>query len=65
MEDRHLNQMFRPVALERSTSPLRVPGLGSSLAEGHGNPFQYSCIENLTDRGAWWATVHRVTVRHD
>ena len=29
--------------------------------EGHGNPLQYSCLENLMDRGAWWATVHGVT----
>ena len=29
--------------------------------EGNGNPFQYSCLENRTDRGAWWATVHWVT----
>ena len=29
--------------------------------EGNGNPLQYSCLENPTDRGAWWATVHRVT----
>ena len=28
---------------------------------GHGNPLQYSCLENPMDRGAWWATVHRVT----
>ena len=28
---------------------------------GHGNPLQYSCLENLMDRGAWWATAHRVT----
>ena len=27
----------------------------------HGNPLQYSCLENLMDRGAWWATVHGVT----
>ena len=27
---------------------------------GHGNPLQYSCLENPMDRGAWWATVHRV-----
>ena len=25
------------------------------------NPFQYSCLKNPLDRGAWWATVHRVT----
>ena len=29
--------------------------------EGHGNPLQYSCLENSMDRGAWWATVHGVT----
>jgi len=38
-----------------------VPGLGRSPGEGHGNPLQYSCLENPTDRGAWQATVHRVT----
>ena len=38
-----------------------VPGLGRSPGGGHDNPLQYSCLENLTDRGAWWATVHRVT----
>ena len=31
--------------------------------EGHGNPLQYSCLENPLDRGAWWATVHRVMKR--
>ena len=28
--------------------------------EGNGNPLQYSCLENLMDKGAWWATVHEV-----
>ena len=28
--------------------------------EGHGNPLQYSCLENPVDRGAWWAAVHGV-----
>ena len=37
------------------------PGLGRSPGGGHGNPLQYSCLENPMDRGAWWATVHRVT----
>jgi len=36
-----------------------VPGWGRSLEGGHGNPLQYSCLENLVDRGAWQATVHR------
>jgi len=37
-----------------------IPGSGRSLGRGHGNPLQYSCLENSMDRGAWWATVHRV-----
>ena len=38
-----------------------IPGSGRSPEEGHGNPLQYSCLENPMDRGAWWATVHSVT----
>ena len=34
--------------------------LGRSPQRGHGNPLQNSCLENPMDRGAWWATVHRV-----
>ena len=37
-----------------------IPGLGSSPRGGHGNPFQYSCLENPMDRGAWWAIVYGV-----
>ena len=37
-----------------------IPGLGTSPEGEHGNPLQYSCLENLTDKGAWWATVHGV-----
>ena len=37
-----------------------IPRLGRSPGGGHSNPLQYSCLENLMDRGAWWATVHRV-----
>ena len=33
------------------------PGLGRSSGEGHGNPLQYSCLENPMDRGDWQATV--------
>ena len=36
------------------------PGLGRSPGGGHGNPLQYSCLENPTDRGALRATVHGV-----
>ena len=38
-----------------------VPGSGRSPGGGHGNPFQYSCLGNSMDRGAWWATVYKVT----
>ena len=38
-----------------------IPGLGRSPGGGNGNPLQYSCLENPTDRGVWWATVHGVT----
>ena len=38
-----------------------IPGLGRSPGGRHGNPLQYSCLENPMDRGAWWATVHGVT----
>ena len=37
-----------------------IPGLGRSPGEGNGNPFQYPCLENLIDRGAWRAAVHGV-----
>ena len=39
-----------------------TPGSGRSPGEGKGNPLQYSCLEIFMDRGAWWATVHGVTV---
>ena len=37
-----------------------VPRLGRYPGEGNGNPFQYSCLGNSVDRGAWWAKVHEV-----
>ena len=37
-----------------------IPGLGRFPGGGHGNPLQYSCLENPMDRGAWQATVHAV-----
>ena len=40
-------------------------GLERSPGEGNGNPLQYSCLENPMDRGAWWATVHRVPKESD
>ena len=38
-----------------------IPKLGRPPGGGHGNPLQYSCLENSMDRVAWWATVHGVT----
>ena len=37
-----------------------IPGSGRFPGGGHGNPLQYSCLENSMDRGTWQATVHRV-----
>ena len=37
-----------------------IPGSGKSPGVGNSNPFQYSCLENPMDRGAWQATVHRI-----
>ena len=54
------------VALEVIDPPANVgdarhmssaPRSGRSSGGGHGNPLQYSCLENPMDRGAWWATV--------
>ena len=39
-----------------------IPGSGKSSGGGHGNPLQYSCLENPMDRGAWRATVHGVAM---
>ena len=38
-----------------------MPGLGRSPGGGNGNPLQYSCLENPTDRGAWQATVRGIS----
>jgi len=44
-------------------NPGLIPGSGRSPGEGSGYPFQYSCLENSMDRGAWQAIVHkRVTL---
>ena len=42
-----------------------IPGSGRSPGGGHGNPLQYSCLENPIDRGAWWALAHRVAKRQN
>ena len=40
-----------------------IPGSENGEEENR-DPFQYSCLENIMNRGAWWATVHEVTKRH-
>ena len=47
-----------PANVEDAWVPGLIPGLGRCPGEGNGNPLQYSCLENLMDRGTWWATVH-------
>ena len=42
-----------------------VSGLGRSPGKGNGNPLQYSCLGNPTDRRVWQAIVHRVTKESD
>ena len=42
-----------------------IPGLGQSPGGGHGNPLQYSCLENPVDRGAWWVTVYGAAKESD
>ena len=50
-----------PAMFETQERDADLPGSGRSPGEGNSNPLQYSCLENPTDRGAWWATVHKVT----
>ena len=50
-----------PVSARNIRDKGSIPGLGRSPGEGHGNPLQYSCLEDPMDRGAWQATVHSVT----
>ena len=46
--------------------PVSIPGSERSPGRGNGNPLQYSCLGNPTDRGAWWATVHGLPrLRHN
>ena len=42
-----------------------IPGYGRSSGKGNGNLLLYSCLENSTDGGAWWVTVHEVTEEFD
>ena len=67
MEDSFGNWLLWPGVCHAVRKPKLAPmeewlhGFGRSPGGGHGNPLQYSCLENPTDRGAWQATAHRVT----
>ena len=49
-----------PANVGNASNTGSIPGWGRSPGEGHGNPLQYSCLENSMERGAWQATVHGV-----
>ena len=54
-----------PAILLPAGDPGSIPGLGRSPGEGNGNPLQYSCLENLRDRGTWQSgTMGSQRVRH-
>ena len=66
----HINHLASQVVLVLKNLPTNardtgdmgsIPESGRPSGEGHGNPLQYSYLENSMDRGAWWATVHEVT----
>ena len=68
----HLYSWASQVALVVKNPPANtgdsgsIPGSGRSPGGGNGNPLQYSCLENPTDRGAWQDRVYGVAkVRHD
>ena len=48
------------VAQMQCRKPRFDPWVGMIPGEGNGSPLQYSCLENIRDRGDWWATVHGV-----
>jgi len=49
-----------PAMQEMQADVSPIPGWGSFPGGRHSNPLQYSCPENPMDKGAWWATVHKV-----
>ena len=59
-EEKNYHCCDSEVSVYNSGDPISIPGWGRSPGEGHGNPLQYSCLENPMDGGAWWAAVHGV-----
>ena len=58
----HVTVMVRnaPANTQHTRVVDSIPGSGRSHGEGHGDPLQYSCLENLMDRRHWWAMVNRI-----
>ena len=61
-----MTMAFRVAQLVKNLPAVQETGVQSlgvedPPGEGNSNPFQYSCLENLMDTGAWWAAVHGVT----
>ena len=54
-----------PAMQEMLTDKDSTPGSTWFPGGGPGNPLQYSCLENLMDRGVWWQRVHRVAKELD
>ena len=65
MDFLHGSAVKNPPANAGDSDSISVSG--RSLREGNGNPFQYFCLGNATDRGVLWDTIHGVTKRvgHD
>ena len=62
MDFAHGSVLTNPPASARDTKDVgSIPRSGRSPGVENGSPLQHSCLENLMDRGAWWATVHGVT----
>ena len=54
---------YPPASAGDVRDAVLIPGSGKFPGGGHGNPLQHCCLENSMDRGASWATVHRVAKR--
>ena len=60
------NRHIRPMEQKEEPRNKTTHKQSTHIGEGNGTPFQYSCLENPRDGGAWWATVHGgCRVRHD
>ena len=61
MEAKVITVPNKPIPIDLAGDLSLIPGLERSLGEGNGYPLQYSCLEHSMGRGAWRATIHRVT----